>query len=72
MNSIIAVTGVIVEWCGTVLPHRIIERWEGLLVDVCVTCRTCVPEIGFDWSRARYPMLMRVHNDVILGLTTPD
>ena len=37
-----------------------------------VATMPCMPEIRFHWTRARYSMLMRVYNDVILGLTTPD
>ena len=37
-------TGDIVEWDASGLLHRIIERREGVFVDVCVACRSCVPE----------------------------
>ena len=41
-------------------------------VEVCVAGLICVTEVAPHWSRLRNPMMMRIYNDVIFGLTTAD
>ena len=48
----------------------ILERSEGVLVEVLLAGLTHVTEVAPYWSRLRNRMLRRVHNDVILGLTS--
>ena len=41
-----------------------------MFVDVSAAGLVCMTEIGPHWSRLRYPIIMRIYNDVTLGLTT--
>ena len=44
-----------------------VRRW---FVYVCGAGLICVTEVAPHWSRLRNSMIMRVYNDVTLGLTT--
>ena len=41
-----------------------------MFVDVSAAGLVCMTEIGPHWSRLRYFIIMRIYNDVTLGLTT--
>ena len=41
-----------------------------MFVYVCGAGLTCVMEVAPHWSRLRNSMIMRIYNDVTLGLTT--
>ena len=63
-------TGVVVEWCVSGLLHRIIIKVRRRLVYVPVAGLIWVTELAPHWSRLRNSMIMRIYNDVTLGLTT--
>ena len=52
------------------LLHRVIIKVRRLLVYVPVAGLICVMEEAPHWSGLRNSMIMRIYNDVTVGLTT--
>ena len=54
----------------TALYTILLEKVRRRLSLCSVASLVCVTEIAPHWSRLRNPMIMRIYNDVTLGLTT--